>query len=214
MSQFEKLSRLLDEDLDASELDTLLNQDSKDLLSTWGTYHLIGDVLRSQALAEHHKPGLLASIASQLEAEPTVVAPVLRVRKASSDGWLSKHLTAARGLRLVGAAAAVTLFSFALNTAVPPLDSDIRMVRAKVQTVPVVSDEELALWQEYFSAHQQNALRSGLAGVSPMARIESDSPTVAELSNSSPSRQDGVQWMNVWSPESELSGLPQTVGVR
>jgi hypothetical protein len=113
---------------------------------------------------------------------------------------------AARSLKLVASVAAVVVVALSLNTFVPAVDSEVQMVM-KTRSSQTVNEKELALWQEYFAAHQQNAVRSGLAGVSPIARAESDTPVLNDVSSSVVvSRSEAKEWMNVWTPEQD-SGL-------
>ncbi len=68
----------------------------------WATYHLIGDVLRSEELAFHVSPAFSQRLAAALEAEPHIVAarrrPALRV--------VTRY--ALPGVALAAAVAAVT----------------------------------------------------------------------------------------------------------
>ena len=61
-------------------------------------------------------------------------------------------------------------------------------------------DEELALWQEYFTAHQQNSIRGGLSGVSPIARVEADRPMLDNTETIIVNNSGAGEWMNVWEP--------------
>ena len=68
-----------------------------------------------------------------------------------------------------------------------------------------ISDQELALWQEYFMAHQQNSVRSGLSGVSPIARVEADRPTINGTEKLIVNNAGAAEWMNVWEPSPHSS---------
>ena len=69
----ERISRLMDGDVDAVEMDALLSTLKSDAaLATWSCYHTIGDALRGEPAVTR---GVGAAVARQLVAEPTVLAP-------------------------------------------------------------------------------------------------------------------------------------------
>lgn len=81
----ERYSALLDGELNDQELDALLK--SEDDFNDWGTYGLIGDVLRSPDLALSQvnlqkQDDFITSFRSRLQQEPLVVAP-RSLRKSS-----------------------------------------------------------------------------------------------------------------------------------
>lgn len=51
---------------------------SADARRNWDTYHLIGDILRSEALAQPVSPRFSQGLAQALAAQPAIVAPRLR----------------------------------------------------------------------------------------------------------------------------------------
>src|SRR4029434_2055158 len=70
----DKTSALMDGELDARQSDqeyARLSQD-KDARASWNTYHLIGDVLRGDAIVSKD---FNAKLRARLEQEPTVLAP-------------------------------------------------------------------------------------------------------------------------------------------
>jgi len=191
MDRREKLSCLVDDELDSVELHSTFRALTEDDRSTLDSYHLVGDLLRSEELVRHHRPDLLASISEALDAEPTVLVSQPKWGSQTKQGWFE----VIGGARMLATAAAISVFSWSLNWAVPAIESDWqRGAVAKVK--PAITSDEMALWQEYFSAHQQNAVASGLAGVSPIARAETEFANVV-----TPDEAPKVEWMNVWAPQ-------------
>ncbi|WP_370264241.1 sigma-E factor negative regulatory protein [Limnobacter sp.] len=193
----EQLSAMLDGELGETQLASVLKSLGQDDVSTYASYALVGDLLRSSELLTLHKMPLVDRIEAALDLEPTVLAPVLAT-EITRQNRIAQALRMGRSRRFVAAVAAIGFFSFALNQAVPPQHGQLQMVR----TTPVVesnfSDEELALWQEYFMAHQQNSVRSGLAGVSPIARVEADRPSMQHTVRVNVDELEATEWMNVW----------------
>jgi len=198
MSKDEQISAMLDGELSDAELNALLSDMDADNAQTWSDYCAVGDLVRSSEMAIFHSSPLLDKIAASLQDEPTVVAPVISTQ-ISRKSALQINLGAGRARRLFASVAAIGFFSFALNQAIPPSDSQVQMVRTQSVQNPV-SDADLALWQEYFMAHQQNSVRSGLAGVSPIARVEADRPSMDNTERVIVNNTDNVEWMNVWEP--------------
>ncbi len=196
MNRNEKVSALLDGELDELSVKQLLSSWSDDESEQWNTHALVGDLIRSSELAQFHSSAVSERIRAALVDEPTVVAPQIQTQ-IQRQSLLQRIGNTGRSIRLVASVAAIGALSFALHQAVPPLDSQLQMVKSQNETV--VSDQELALWQEYFMAHQQNSVRSGLSGLSPIARVEADRPTLGSaerrviLSNT-----ESADWMNVW----------------
>jgi negative regulator of sigma E activity len=198
MSKHEEISAMLDGELTDAEVKALLSGLDEESTQTWSTYCAVGDLIRSEEMAVFHSPPLLDRIAASLRDEPTIVAPVIAARIARESMPQNNH-GAGRARRLFASVAAVGFFSFALNQAIPPSDSQVEMVRTQ-SLQSKVSETDLALWQEYFMAHQQNSVRSGLSGVSPIARVEADQPSMSNTERVIVNNADAVEWMNVWEP--------------
>lgn len=198
MNRNEQISAMLDGELDEANLKAILASMGDEDLQAWQSYCAVGDLIRSSDTAAFHSPPLLQRIGDGLEQEPTVLAPVLATALLKQS---AAQRVFANGLskRLLASLAAVGFFSFAMNQAIPPLDSQVQMIRT--QTVDkTFTEEELALWQEYFMAHQQNSVRSGLSGVSPIARVEADRPLLNNTERVIANNMDAAEWMNVWEP--------------
>lgn len=198
MNKNEQISALLDGELEENELRALLKSMHAEDTTTWQHYCAVGDLIRSSEMARFHSSKLVERIEASILNEPAILAPVLAVEKSRQTA-LQRVLTGNRTRRMVASIAAIGFFSFALNQAIPPLDSQVQMVRTQA-TQNAVTDEELALWQEYFMAHQQNSIRSGLSGVSPIARVEAERPLLDNTERVIVNNSSAGEWMNVWDP--------------
>lgn len=102
----EKLSALLDDELDVAEQEEVLKIVSQDesLSMTWQRYHLISAALRNESIA--HIPGFSERISSVLLEDKRNVTP-LRERTAAMTGkkWVP-------GLALAASIAGLVAFSF------------------------------------------------------------------------------------------------------
>jgi hypothetical protein len=198
MNRNEQISAMLDGELDEVELKFLLNAIGAEEAQTWQGYCAVSDLIRSSEMIAFHSPDLLARIESSIQNEPTVIAPVLAVQLERQTAF-QRVFTASRSRRLLASMAAVGFFSFALNQAIPPVDSQVQMVRTQA-IENTFTDAELALWQEYFMAHQQNSIRGGLSAVSPMARVDAERPMLDNTERVIVNNSGAGEWMNVWEP--------------
>lgn len=106
----EKLSALLDGELETSEFVQTVKQTTKEspLRETWGRYHLIRDVMRGQ-LDSLAPPGLAKSISSRLQSEPSILVPRRRSGiQVKATRWVAGMAVAAS----VAAVAIVGVRSF------------------------------------------------------------------------------------------------------
>lgn len=103
----EKISALLDADLEEHELATALDELSRneELMQVWERYHLIGATLRNE-LGVTVDPGLADRIAAKLQGEPTRLAP--RRRAARRPGRIRKHVAS---VAIAAAVATVAIIS-------------------------------------------------------------------------------------------------------
>ncbi len=102
-------------DGDAQSIDKACRawRDDAELRATWHTYHLIGDVLRSDALASapSRDSAFMQSLRQKLAAEPRVLAPMPAPRAGrSAVSWLMPAAVAA-GFVLVAGVLVVTRLS-------------------------------------------------------------------------------------------------------
>lgn len=117
----------------------------------WDTYHLIGDVLRSEDLAIKPTDLFYARVSKAIDAEPTILAP-------------ARHRTSAvrRGLSgLAIAAAVVTVVWVAM-----PYFATVGAGNDQVQIVASAADD--AGLRDYVDAHRQ------FAGVNPVRQVSFD----------------------------------------
>jgi sigma-E factor negative regulatory protein RseA len=177
----ENLSAMADGEVDtvaAAQACTAWREDAS-LRSAWHSYHLIGDVLRSEDLAMSNDASLLMAVRERLAAEPTVLAPDAAPaqrdetqRRAGAGrsarwSWLAPTAVAA-GFVMVAGALMVTrqaapgsdpsaLSASALfdrsSTRDGALDTTLQP-RASTADIKVVRDARL---DRYLAAHQQFA---------------------------------------------------------
>lgn len=208
MNRKEALSAALDGELSESELTQLLGQLNDKDLADYAELSVVGDLIRSSDLASVHSSRFTSNFAKLLDAEPTVVAPVLKAQRERSGAGrfgITQLPRVAAGLMAVG------FFSFAMYQAVPAVDSGSSTGNGSFASASqnAVSEADLALWQEYFMAHQQNSISFGLSGVSPIARIEADRPQISGEQPVYVTGPGAIQWMNVWEPSAFTSGAAQ-----
>lgn len=116
----------------------------------WETYHLIGDVLRTEDLAIKPSPMFYARLSRAIDDEPVIVAP----RALKRSRWRA----GASGLALVAAVAWVVVPRF---TGDPALD--LQPLPA-AQLAAADPDDDAAL-HDYMDAHE------GLVGVVPVRLV-------------------------------------------
>lgn len=171
----QRLSALMDGDADARDLAELgaLWRDDADLRGTWHTYHLIGDVLRSDDLASApaRDEAFLQALRQRLAAEPVVLAPVAVDAQALAAArrrrsWLAPAAAAAGFVAVAGVL-------IVLRGPSTPTD-DARLAKASpgvpaVQPVsvntPVLRDARL---DRYLEAHRR--MGPGVMTAMPSAR--------------------------------------------
>lgn len=138
-------------ELRAEELDTPYGR------QVWDTYHLIGDVMRSQDLAIQPSERFYARLTTALDAEPAIVAPLALARHPAWRLGLS-------GLAVAAAVASVVWMVQPLMSGTPtqPAAAPV-MAQADDTEAP---DPTLA---DYMSAHQD------MAGAGPVRQVSYDS---------------------------------------
>ncbi|CAM5202740.1 Sigma-E factor negative regulatory protein RseA OS=Castellaniella defragrans OX=75697 GN=HNR28_003035 PE=4 SV=1 [Castellaniella defragrans] len=139
------------EDLRADELDT------PHARQVWDTYHLIGDVMRSEDLAIQPSARFYARVSAAIDAEPPIVAPAPVARRHLLRISLS-------GLAVAAAVASVVwmarpaFFGGEDASGTPP-------VLAQVDESAQPADPDLA---DYMAAHQ------AMAGAGPVRQVSFD----------------------------------------
>lgn len=167
----EQISRLMDGEIDASEVNALCTKLRSDAaMATWTCYHTIGDALRGETAVTRN---IGDPLARQLALEPTVLAPRRRsVPDPVSWAWATAASLAA--VMVVGWTA------YSMIDKAPPGFAKVReagtMSAAQMRPTTVPAD--------YLLAHQEYAPANVLQGVGPYLRDVAAStplrPAVAE----------------------------------
>jgi len=86
----QRLSALLDGELDADQCTTLVERLRQDQAAgdTWAMFNCVGDAMRSADVASFHSAGFVARVAAALEREPTVLAPAGLSQRPAVRRWL------------------------------------------------------------------------------------------------------------------------------
>jgi sigma-E factor negative regulatory protein RseA len=164
----EHISALMDGELEESQLEQHLARLKEDaeLLESWETFHLIGDVLRGERVLSG---AFGRSIVGKLASEPTVLAP----RRGAAKKMLTYALSAAASL---SAAAVVGWLVFFNNPLAPPPE-----VAKAPQSIPspAAPPPQLAnlpsdgTMNEYLMAHQEYSPSTAIQGLAPYIRTVS-----------------------------------------
>lgn len=161
----ECLSALMDGDAQALAAACAAWRDDADARAQWHAYHLIGDVLRSEELAQSPAADarFLSALRVRLSAEPVVLAPAARsVTAAPRRRWLAPAAVAA-GFVVVAGVLVVTRGVLPGDSAAPQMAAApaVRAVAAET----VLADSALirdARLDRYLSAHKQYGGSSAL----------------------------------------------------
>lgn len=160
----EKISVLMDGEAAGQEAHQamLRLKDTGDARETWAAYHLIGDVMRGDALPAFD---VSQRVAAAIANEPTVMAP----RSSRAAKPMTYALSAAAS---VSAIAVVGWMAFSTTTFTnPPVDvaraPAAAVAQAEVQLVSSPSDGQM---NEYLLAHQGVSPSTSLQGVAPYIR--------------------------------------------
>jgi sigma-E factor negative regulatory protein RseA len=167
----EQISRLMDGEIDAAEMDRVCAMlKSEAHIATWSCYHTIGDALRGETAATRN---IGAALSRLLAKEATVLAP----RSRGESGAAAWAFAAAAS---IAAVAVVGWTAFSMIDAAPA-------GFAKAREAGTMSASELrpaAIPADYLLAHQQYAPANALQGVGPYLRDVAAStplrPAVAE----------------------------------
>jgi len=137
---------------------------------TWGTYHLIGDMMRGDPLL---RGDFMSRFHARMEREPTQLAPRVTWRKSANLA--------------LSAAASISAIAVVLTLALTenPLRSQGQIAVAPRSEAPVVAQVEpkarpISVSQpgkinEYLMAHQEYSPSTTLQGVAPYVRTVSES---------------------------------------
>lgn len=171
----QKLSMLMDSELherDCPDMIRLMGDD-EDLKTTWGRYHLIGEVMRHgvTALADE---GLARRVGAAVSAEQATVL-AFPVKRANKRSWRNRAVTLALAASLASVAVLV-------GRSVHDNAQDLAPMAARSGAVERLADrQELfdqdtlveAQFNDYLLTHNETAAMAGAAGMFPHVRLVS-----------------------------------------
>jgi sigma-E factor negative regulatory protein RseA len=185
----EQISALMDGELDdAKFIAACAGMKDEAACECWATYHLIGDALRQEGIAQ---PGFYDRFSAALAAEPTVLAPA--ARRAAQDARSLAHLTDAvrtrpwhYGMAVAASLAAVSLVGwfgvqeFSLGPALT--EQAAAASRNGVASIAVNAPATAALARRatpaaldpYLLVHQEFSPTTVMQGVRPYVRTVAD----------------------------------------
>ena len=167
----EQISRLMDGEVDASELDVVCAALKGDAaMATWNCYHAIGDALRSESAVTRN---IGCAIAGRLATEPAIVARPPRER-AGRASWAWAVAATLAAVTVVGWTAYSMIDAAPAGFAKAREAGTMRAAQWRPATIPA----------DYLLAHQEYAPANVLQGVGPYLRDVAAStpvrPAVAE----------------------------------
>ena len=153
----ERISRLMDGEIDASEMDVVCAMLKADAaMATWACYHTIGDALRGETPVTR---SVATAVARQLVAEPTVLAPRSSVvSRTASLAWAAAASVAA--VTVVGWTAYSLIDATPAGFAKAGEAGSMRSAQVRQITVPA----------DYLLAHQAYSPANALQSVGPFLR--------------------------------------------
>ncbi len=184
----EQISALIDGELDEARAQALCAQlKSEESCECWAAYHLIGDVLRNDCLAQQ---GFARRFAERLAAEPTVLAPGYKqlAEGRSGFGWQAAvrarpwhyGMAAAASVAAVGLVGWFGMQEFNLGPGV----SELATARPATTTLATAADtksiaqanrkaQSLGI-NPYLLVHQEYSPTTAMQGVRPYVRTVAD----------------------------------------
>jgi len=155
----ENISRLMDGEIDATELDAVcVALKRHDAMVTWTCYHVIGDAIRGSG---GPREGFAARFSSRFAEEPTVLAPApLRGRPLAIATW---------GWAIAATLAAVTVVGWTASSLVGETPAAV----AKAGEATAVSAARVrpsTIPPDYLLAHQEYSPGASIRGVGPYVR--------------------------------------------
>jgi sigma-E factor negative regulatory protein RseA len=153
----ERISRLMDGEVDASEVDgvcAMLKDDAA--MTTWSCYHTIGDALRGETPVTR---SVGMEVSRKLRAEPTVLAPRMSAASRTAS-WAWAAAASAAAVTVVGWTAYSLFDATPAGIAKAGEAGTMRAAQARQITVPA----------DYLLAHQEYAPANALQSVGPYLR--------------------------------------------
>jgi sigma-E factor negative regulatory protein RseA len=154
----ENISRLMDGEIDATELNavcTTLRNDTA--MATWNCYHVIGDALRGESPVTRN---IASTISRRLADEPAIIAR----RAASPSGPAAWAWAAAASL------AAMTVVGWTAYSMVDAAPAGFAKAREAGTMSAAQMRPVTVLPADYLLAHQEYAPANALQGVGPYLR--------------------------------------------
>ena len=167
----EQISRLMDGEIDASELDAVCGALRSDAaMATWNCYHAIGDALRSETAVTRN---IAFAISQRLAGEPAIVARPAREQAARAPwAWA-----------VAATLAAVTVVGWTAYTMVDEAPAGFAKAREAGTMSAAQMRPATVLPADYLLAHQEYAPANALQGVGPYLRdVAASTPTRAPAS--------------------------------
>jgi len=153
----ENISRLMDGDVEASELDTVcVVLKRQDAMATWTCYHVIGDTMRGSGAP---REGFASAFAKRFADEPTVLAPP-RARPATIATWGWAIAATLAAVTVVGWTASSLLAETPAAVAKAGEATAVSAARVRPATIPA----------DYLLAHQEYSPGAAIRGVGPYLR--------------------------------------------
>jgi sigma-E factor negative regulatory protein RseA len=156
----EKISRLMDGEVDAQEFERICGEmKSPGAMSAWTCYHVIGDSLRGACGAS---PGLTARVCAALDAEPTILAPGAQRERRTQ--------VATAAWAVAATLAAVTVVGWTAFSMVDSPPTAVAKAR-EAATVRAAQSKPLGdLSTDYVIAHQEYSPSTAIQGMGPYLR--------------------------------------------
>lgn len=170
----DKISALMDGELDEQEARQALLRlkADREIRASWTSYHVIGDVLRGESLADFDVSDRVAALVVD---EPAILAPR---RPARINRPLTYALSAAAS---ISAVAVVGWMVFSGNLSPSPVEiartAPVVQQLPEAQLVSIPSDGQM---NEYLLAHQGVSPSNRLHGVAPYIRTISIAPAAEQ----------------------------------
>jgi len=154
----EPISRLMDGEIDATELDAVCTTlKSDEAMATWNCYHVIGDALRKEPAVTRN---LAHAISRKLASEPAIVAQRRR-NAAGPASW---------AWAVAATVAAVSVVGWTAYTMVDETPAGFAKAREAGTMSAAQMRPAAVLPPDYLLAHQEYAPANVLQGVGPYLR--------------------------------------------
>jgi len=188
MMNREQISALMDGEIDEARAQALCAQlKSEESSECWAAYHLIGDALRNECLAQK---GFAQRFAERLAAEPTVLAPGYKHLAEGRSGFGWQAAVRARpwyyGMAATASVAAVSLvgwFGMQEFNLGPGL-SELALARPARTTLATAADTKAVAQvnrkvqslgiNPYLQVHQEYSPTTAMQGVRPFVSTVAD----------------------------------------